>query len=423
MSSEEYKREHVFGLDYGTSDFKFGPIALGEVPEVVENRGYFVDRSSLMSRIMGVSREVVVGKDVPRFLESREELAERMVYPMRNGIVEKNDERAWRVIEELTRYAFEAFAPGDEEFQGFYAVASLSIVSPRYMYEKLFEIFGRLNRERILVKAATIIPQPLAVAIAQKTPTCTVVESGHGNTQICPISMYPIRNAVIALNRGGGAANALTMEILKDAGYGDLAKEESLVRLVKERIGLVPRNLDDAIRYAKENLEKVRVRIRIPGTRIVIDLGELSWTRFLIGEYVFNPGHEIFQSYFARGMPKPSDIRIGDTYFYGMMDMAEAIISAIEKCSIELQPHLYSKILLSGGNFGWNAPSELEGVAITADQKIREMLIEKGIENPEVVVVGDPKYSVWRGCIVYGYAVPVDYEWRWERMEGWMRLA
>lgn len=421
--SEEYKREHVFGLDYGTSDFKFGPITLGEVPEIIENRGYFVDKSSLMSRIMGVEKEVVIGRDIPRFLESREDLAERMVYPMRNGVIPKDDERAWRVIEELTRYALESFAPSDEEFEGFYVVASISVVSPRYMYERLFEIFRELNRERTLVKAATIIPQPLAVAIAQKTPTCTVVESGHGNTQICPISMYPIRNAVIALNRGGGAANALTMEILKDAGYGDLAKEESFVRLVKERIGLIPRNLDEAISYAKSNPEKLKVSFKIPGTRIRIVLEDMAWTRFLIGEFIFNPGHEIFQSYFARGMPRPSDVKVGDTYFYGMMDMAEAVITSVERCSIELQPHLYSKILLSGGNFSWEVPAELEGVAVRADEKLKQLLVEKDVEGADTVIVGDPKYSVWRGCIVYGYAVPHDYEWRWEKMEGWMYVA
>ena len=418
--SEEYKREHVFGIDYGTSDFKYGPISLGEAPEVIQNRGYFVDKESLMARLMRVEREVVVGKDVPLFLESREALAERMVYPMRNGIVEKDDARAWRVIEELTRYALKNFTPQNEEFEGFYLVASISVISPRYMYERLFEIFGRMKD---LIKAATIIPQPLAVAIAHKIPTCIVVESGHGNTQICPISMYPVRNAVIALNRGGGAANTLMAEILKDAGYGDLAKEESLVRRVKEEIGLLPRDLDEAIRYAKENPEKVHATLRIPGTRIKIDLGDQSWARFLIGEYVFNPGHEIFQSYFTRGMPKPSDVKMGDTYFYGMMDMAESIIMSVERCSIELQPHLYSKILLSGGNFEWRAPKELREVATTSDIKLKQMLREKGIENTEVIITDQPKYSVWRGCIVYGYAVPLDYKWSWERMEGWKDVS
>jgi crenactin len=421
--SEEYKRSHVFGIDYGTSDFKYGPITIGEVPEVTENRGYFTEKNSIMSRVMGVSRDIVVGKELPLFLESREDVAERLVYPMRNGIVERNDAKAWQVTKELTRYALENFAPSDPDFRGFYVVASLAVVAPRYMYEQLFDIFGELNTERMLVRAATIIPQPLAVAIAHKIPTCVVVESGHGNTQVCPISMYPIRNAVLALNRGGSAANILTSEILKDTGYGDLAKEEKLVRRVKEQIGLLPRRLEEAIDFARRNPDKVKREIRIEGTRIKIDLGDESWTRFLIGEYVFNPGHEIFQSYFKRGMPRPSDVKIGDTYFYGMTDMAEAIIQAVEKCSIELQPHLYSKIILSGGNFNWNTPRGLEGVAVTSDEKIRIMLKEKGIENIQATVAREPTYSVWRGCIVYGYAVPYDFKWRWERMEGWLNYA
>ena len=51
------------------------------------------------------------------------------------------------------------------------------------------------------------------------------------------------------------------------------------------------------------------------------------------------------------------------------------------------------------------------------------MLTEKGVENVDVVITGDPKFSVWRGCIVYGYAVPADYEWKWEKLEGWMNVA
>ena len=420
--SEEYKREHVFGLDYGTSDFKYGPITLGEEPEVVENRGFFIDRSSLMARIMNVDREVIVGRDVPLYLEARSSLSERLIYPMRNGLIEKDDEKAWRVVKELTRYALQSFTP-EGEFQGYYAVASFSIIAPRYMYERFFQILREINEERIYVRSATIIPQPFAVAIAHKTPTCVVVESGHGNTQVCPISMYPIRDAVVALNRGGGAANTLMAEILKDAGYGDLAKEESFVRRVKERVGLLPRDLDEAIEYSRRNPDKVRVRFKVPGTRVEVDLGRMSWARFLVGEYVFDPRHEVFQSYFARGMPRPSDVKMGDTYFYGMMDMAEAIVNAVEKCSLELQPHLYSKILLSGGNFGWSVPEGLEEVAVRSDTKIKLMMAEKGVENVDVRITEQPQYSVWRGCIVYGYAVPVDYEWSWERMEGWVRIA
>jgi len=226
----------------------------------------------------------------------------------------------------------------------------------------------------------------------------------------------------VALNRGGGDANAMTSQILYDAGYGDLAKEETIVRQVKEALGLVPRNLDEAIRAARSDPEKFRAVYKIPGTRIVIDLGEESWARFLIGEYVFNPKHELFQSYFSRGMPRPKDVKIGDVLFRGMLDFGEAIIEAVEKCPIELQPYLYRKVLLSGGNFQWKVPPGLEGVAVDSATKIKELLREKGIEEVSVEMAREPKYSVWRGCIIYGYAVPARFEWSWDRMEGWMRF-
>jgi len=290
------------------------------------------------------------------------------------------------------------------------------------MYEHLFEIYRRIDAETRSVKAVTVIPQPLAVAIAHKIPTCIVLESGHGNTQVCPISKYPIRNAIVAINRGGSDANTLTAEILKDAGYGDLAGEEAIVRKVKEGIGLVPLNLERAVRAAKGEPQKYVARFKMPGTRITIDLGEESWTRFLIGEYVFNPNHELYRSYFRRGMQRPSEVRIGDTRFQGMLDFGDAIVHAVERCPVELQPHLYRTVLLSGGNFAWTVPAEFRTISVDAATKVRILLHDKGIEDVNVTLAKSPQYSVWRGCIVYGYAIPADYEWSWEGMEGWAYL-
>ncbi len=131
------------------------------------------------------------------------------------------------------------------------------------MYEKLLGLFQDNNHGRI--RAVTVIPQPFAVAIGHGVTTCVVIESGHGNSQVCPISKYPIRAAQVALNRGGGDANAITSEILKDSGYGDLANEEAVVRKVKENIGLVPGNLDSAIADAKKFPRKSRAKYRVPG--------------------------------------------------------------------------------------------------------------------------------------------------------------
>ena len=365
--------------------------------------------------------DVIVGDEVPLYLQSAEDLSSRLIYPMRNGVIERNDDQAWRVVGSLTSYGLSAFKPQHNNgFQGYYVVASLSSVSPRYMYERLLSLFRENNQG--IVRAVTVIPQPFAVAIGHGVTTCVVIESGHGNSQVCPISKYPIRAAQVALNRGGGDANAITSEILKDAGYGDLANEEALVRKVKESIGLVPEDLDHAIAEAKRSPAKVRARYRVPGTRVEIDLEKDSWSRFLIGEYVFNPNHEIFASYFNRGMPKPKDLKMGDTVFRGMLDFGEAIIASVERCPTELQPMLYREILLSGGNFSWTVPPKLESIAVDAPAKVKLLLRNRGIKNVSVKMTTSPQFSVWHGCIIYGFAVPENYEWDWQRLEGWMKV-
>lgn len=422
MALDNYRSHYTFAMDFGTSDFKFGPITCGENPRIVNNRGYFPDKKSVMYRAFESTSDIIVGEEVPLYLQSTDDLSSRLVYPMRNGMIDKGDDNAWRVVSALSRYGLDAFKerPNDG-FQGFYVVASLSSVSPRYMYEHLMDIFKNLNDGTI--KAVTIIPQPFAVAIGHGVTTCVVIESGHGNSQICPISKYPIRSAQVALNRGGGDANAITSEILKDAGYGDLTGEETLIRKVKENIGLVPADLDSAIAEAKKLPRRFRAKYKVPGTRVEIDLEKDSWARFLIGEYVFNPNHEIFESYFGRGMPRPKDVKMGETTFRGMLDFGDAIVASVERCPVELQPMLYREILLSGGNFSWKVPERMEEIAVDAPTKVKLLLRDKGIKNVSVKMTQAPQFSVWHGCIIYGFAVPENYEWDWQRLEGWMKLS
>ena len=423
MADNGYRINYTFAMDFGTSDFKFGPITCGESPRIVNNRGYFPDKNSLMYNAFKSTSDIIVGEDVPLYLQSTEDLSTRLIYPMRNGIIDKSNEPAWRVVSALTDFGLGEFKPQPNNgFQGYYVVASLSSVSPRYMYERLLDIFQK-NNAGGAVKAITVIPQPFAVAIGHGVTTCVVIESGHGNSQVCPISKYPIRAAQVALNRGGGDANAITSEILKDAGYGDLANEEALVRKVKENIGLVPANLDAAIESAKRTPKKFRAKYKAPGTRVEIDLEKDSWTRFLIGEYVFNPNHEIFESYFGRGMPRPKDVKMGETVFRGMLDFGEAIVTSVERCPVELQPLLYREVLLSGGNFSWVVPERLEDIAVDAQTKVKSLLREQGIKNVQVKMTKSPQFSVWHGCIIYGFAVPENYEWDWQRLEGWMTLS
>ncbi|MEM0494655.1 MAG: hypothetical protein QXU72_05220 [Thermofilum sp.] len=419
---DEYRRKYAYAEDYGTSHFKFGPVA--ERPYVIENRGVITSEleSKVLLELFGVSKPIVVGEEVSRYLPAVDTMGRALIYPMHDGLVERGNERAWAVIKEITRYGFEKSLKEmkkAQDFDGFYVTAALSAIAPRHMYERLFDIHAELDKEGRYVKAVTIIPQPLAVAIAEKITECIVVESGHGNTQVTPIVVYPVRDAITVLNRGGAEADAIAAEILRDLGYEDRAREEKFVRMFKESVGLVPRDLDLAIEKAKKEPERFRVVFKVPRTTIEIDMGSNSWMRFLIGEIIFDPNHEIYESYYKRGMPRPRDTVVGDQRLPGTLPLIDAIRYSIGRTSFEAQQQIRVAIL-SGGNFAWKVPQGLEDVAVNSAEKVALQLRQKGLDYT-VKLVSDPLYSVWKGGIVYSLAVPDTIEWNWGRMEGWYK--
>jgi len=290
------------------------------------------------------------------------------------------------------------------------------------MYDRMMQIHTDINREegRRLIKAVSIIPQPLAVAISQKRLACTVLEGGNGNTQVAPISSGVIFSALISLNRGGSECDLIAAEILRDAGYSDLAREPKLVKVFKESVGVVPKKLEKILEM--KNSKAFETVFKIPNTKIAIDLGKVGWQRFLIGEFFFNPGNEIFSSYYKRGFPKPADTYSDGKVVLGTSDLADVLIQSIQKCSFEIQPALYQNIILSGGNFAWGVPQALSGYAVDSPTKLKEMLKEKGITNSTVEITRNPVYNVWQGCIAYGLYIPDNYQWDWESREGWMQI-
>ena len=397
-------------------------------PNVVENRGYFPKISKVSAEVRGITaREVVVGEEVAEYLESRADLT-RLYYPMRNGVVERNDERGWRVVKELVRYGLLKHHLGGTDvtglpFKGFLVVAALAAQAPTYMYERLFEIHGEVNSEEggNLVRAVTIIPQPLAVAIAEKAVACMVVEAGHGNTQITPISRDVIRAALIPLNRGGSDSDRITAQILKDLGYPDLAREEKFVRIFKEIAGLLPLDLDRAISWTKDHPGALQSTFRIPGTTVEVEMGDKVWQRFLIGEFFFNPRHEVFESYYSRGFVSPRDTLVGGEVVPGNVTLAEAVRLSLSKIPVELQTSVARRVILSGGAFNWSVPKGLEGIATDSPTKLRHMMRSLGLEvDPKIV--SDPQFSVWRGSLVYGMAMREEVTWDWSKMEGWNYL-
>jgi len=74
-----------------------------------------------------------------------------------------------------------------------------------------------------------------------------------------------------------------------------------------------------------------------------VDLGKYSWMRFLIGEFVFNPEHEIFRSYCKRGFLKPRETSIGDAVFRGTMPLDEAIMESLGRCDPRVKKRISRK--------------------------------------------------------------------------------
>jgi len=423
LASEEYRYrlKYAYGEDYGTRFFKYGTLRRGK-PRVKSNVGLFIEESYLL-KFFGVDKRIVVGDEAIRYFASVDTGGKNLVYPMSDGEVRRGDERAWKIEEELTREGFEEFRKEVEsDFDGFYVTAALSAIAPDYMYERLLEIHAKIDRELGVVKAFTVIPQPLAVAIAEKELSCIVVESGHGNTQVTPIHSYPIREAVVALYRGGAEADAIAAEVLKDLGHSDLASDELAVRRFKEEVGLIPLELDEAVRKAKENPERVRARVKLSALD-VIDMEDKGWYRFLIGEVVFNPAHEIFESYRKRGVLSIRDARQGDEVIEGTLPLEEAVVKAVLKTPFSIRNTLLSKIILSGGNFNWKVPKGLEDLAVDAPTKMRHCLSKRlgGDVNVSVRLTQDPQFSVWKGCVVWSLALPDDYHWNERRREGWFK--
>ncbi len=421
---DSYRLKYTFAIDFGTSYVKYGPITLN-TPKIVQTRGLFL-RDLPESVKMRIPREVlarglVVGdEDVKKYLSSVRDVQRNLKYPLKDGIARKDDEDAWRVLREIVRYVFQF--PTAPDFAGWITSVALSALAPDYMYRSIFDIFSELSEE-LKIYAVTILPQPLAVAIAENAVNCVIVEGGHGNIQVAPISFALIREGLVALNRGGAESNAITREILKDMGYSDIAREEYAVEVVKRAVGLVPKNLRESVRVAKSNPDKFVTKVRLSPVVEVEFPKEYAWTRFLIGEIVFDPNHEEIKSYIEQTRLRIENAVIGDVTLYGDMDIATAIITSLRNVSVEIQDRVSSQIILSGGAFSWRVPPGLEEVAVDSVTRTKLALEEK---NPtlssSVKLVSEPQYSVWRGAVIYGYALPLSLEWSDATREGWYFL-
>lgn len=406
MSREapDYEK-NVIAVDVGTRFVKYGPPA--EEPSMIENRAFYVEPGAAET-LFGLKPGWVAGPQVANFLGTYDNT--NLVYPMRNGRL-GDDPRAPQALAAVIRYAVLDSWHELGRPRRVRVVLGTAVDAPAGTLRAMFDAVAAALRGVGAGGLVTAVPQPLAVAISEKMLTCLVLESGHGNTQVTPVSMYPVVSATATSGVAGWLADAVAAEVLRDLGWGDRAAEDKFVRMFKEAVGLIPRSLDEALR--SDGGDTV---FRVPGTRIEVEVPGRA--RYLIGGVIFEPQHEVYESYYRRGMRRPQPVVVAGRRLGGAspVDAVEASLSAL---SVELQP-VMDKLLLSGGNMEWRRDPSAP-LSVTAEEKMASMLAERGLA-PRPRLVEAPRHAVWRGLVVYGLAAPDDVEWSWERREGWLPI-
>ncbi len=113
MDESKYKLNYVYAEDFGTGYFKYGPITLRDKPYMIQSRGLFLrdlpESIKLLVPKEVLERGVVVGDDIPKYLSSIRDAIRNLRYPLKDGVIRKEDEDSWKIVKELARYGFSQF--------------------------------------------------------------------------------------------------------------------------------------------------------------------------------------------------------------------------------------------------------------------------------------------------------------------------
>lgn len=170
IDESKYKLNYVYAEDFGTGYFKYGPITLRDKPYMIQSRGLFLrdlpESIKLLVPKEVLERGVVVGDEIPKYLSSIRDAIRNLRYPLRDGVIRKEDEDSWKIIKELARYGFSQFFPDfakRPDFRGFFLVVALSALAPDYMRDRMIDVHKEVDEEfdGKLLQAVTIIDQPL----------------------------------------------------------------------------------------------------------------------------------------------------------------------------------------------------------------------------------------------------------------------
>lgn len=277
-----------------------------------------------------VLKDIMVGDDaaaVREFLEC--------TYPLENGII-----RNWNDMKILWDYTFK------EKLNINPSEHRILLTEPpsnpkdnrKKMYQHMFDVYG--------FDGAMVAIQAVLVLYAQGLLTGVVLDSGDGVSHVIPVfEGYGLPNIIQRLNVAGRHVTRQLISLLQLRGYSlNRSADFDTARQIKEKLAYVGYDLAVERRLALETTTLVKP-FELPDGRII----KVGRERFECAEVLFDPSKAGVEG-------------------KGLHDL---LFTAINKADMDLRPHFYKHIVLSGGTTMFaGLPSRLE-------KDVKELYVQK----------------------------------------------
>lgn len=304
----------------------------------------------------------------------------KLTYPMEHGVVTN-----WSDMEKLWYHMFtQELKVQPEEHPLLLTEAPLNPMSNRdIMCQVMFEQFN--------VPCVYVSIQAVLALYASGRTTGVVVDSGDGVSHVVPVyEGFALPSSIKRMDVAGrDITTQLSYNIRRMSGVAlQSSSEMEIVRLIKEQCCFISKDLEkDEKAYGALYARKTKTKNELFTTYTLPDGHELylGAEKFQSLEILFNPQ------------------LIGDE----SPGLHELISLAVNKTDLDLRPHLYQNLLLSGGNtlitnFGDRLLKELKSIqnqAIDSSIWNNSRMEEHYNTKMKVKIFAPPerKYSTWIG--------------------------
>jgi len=288
-------------------------------------------------------------------------------YPVEHGIVTN-----WDAMEQIWHHTFYNELRCDPEEQP--VLLTEAPLNPKANREKMTQImFETFNAPSFYVQIQAV----LSLYSSGRT-TGVVLDSGDGVTHTVPIyEGYCLPHAVQRLDVAGRDITAFLTRLLTERGYSFVTSaEREIVRDIKEKLGFVADDYDEALAAAEQSSE-MEQNYELPDGQIVT----IGAERFRCAEALFRPN------------------------LLGLEQQGVGALThrTILKSDVDIRRDLFRNVVISGGTtmfpgFAQRVHKELKAAAPSS------MAIK-------IIAAAERKYSVWIGGSILSSLSSFDEMW------------